>query len=162
MSRVKNLVTVTDEEGKKVVSVLRTAIGILTTFLIGAIFTWATWVTTQSYTVAINKKLIEDTGARHDRDIGINAQDIIMNAGETEDTLETLQNKIDTRFDRINGILHGRITKVDDKYDAKMTEMEKMLMQTNTLIVEMLIQKNKDIQLQKKEVKIQQEILDKK
>jgi len=155
---IKKHFLVNDDEGKKVVSILRTVIGILATLLIGAIFTWLTWVTAQCYEVATNKRLIVEVKDRFERDIGINAQDIILSAGETEDEFD----QVDKRFDRINGILHGRITKVDDKYDAKLTNFENMLMQTNTLIVEMLIQKNKDIQLQKKEVKIQQEILEKK
>ena len=70
-----------------------------------------------------------------------------MNNGEVED-----------KFNRVNGILHGRITKVDDKYDAKITELQKLLMETNKLIVQMLIEKNKDIQLQKEEIQIQQQI----
>jgi hypothetical protein len=69
-----------------------------------------------------------------------------MNHGEVED-----------QFDRVNGILHNRITKVDDKYDAKISELQKLLIQTNTLIVDMLIQKNKDIQLQKKEIELKKE-----
>jgi hypothetical protein len=151
MEIIKSLICVTDKEGKQAVSTLRTIIGIGATLLLGALLTWFTWVTTQAYDVATNKTLIRETATRLERDIGINAQDIIMNHGEVED-----------QFNRVNQILHGRITKVDDKYDAKLTDLEKMLIQTNTLIVEMLIQKNKDIQLQKKEVEIQQEILDKK
>jgi hypothetical protein len=151
MSRLKGLVTVTDEEGKQVISTLRTIIGILATTLAGALVMWFAWVSTQAYEVATNKTLIRETATRLERDIGLNSQDIIMNAGEVED-----------KFNRVNKILHGRITKVDDKYDGKLTDLEKMLIQTNVLIVEMLIQKNKDVQLQKKEVKIQQEILEKK
>jgi len=151
MSKLKGLVSVTDNEGKQVISLLRAIIGILATVVAGGLLTWFAWVSQQAYDVAVNKKLIADTAARLERDIGINAQDIIMNNGEVED-----------RMDRDRVIYHTRITKVDDKYDAKMTEMEKMLMQTNTLIVEMLIQKNKEIQLEKKEVEIQQKLLDKK
>jgi hypothetical protein len=151
MSRIKGLVTVTDKEGKQVVSTLKTIIGIGGTLLLGALLTWFTWVTTQAYDVATNKTLIRDTATRLERDIGLNSQDIIMNSGEVED-----------KFDRINGILHGRITKVDDKYDSKISELQKLLMETNKLIVQMLIEKNKDVQLQKEEVQIQQKILDKK
>jgi len=157
---MKRLFFVTDKEGKQALSILRAIVGALTTILVGAIFTHSVWVHNQAYTVAINKASISKTAEQLERKTGLNAQDIIMNAGETEDALETLTNKIDARFDRINGILHGRITKVDDKYDAKITELQKLLMETNKLVVEMLIQKNKDVQLQKKEIEIQQKILD--
>jgi hypothetical protein len=143
---MKKLFFVTDEEGKQALSVLRAVVATLTTLLIGALFAWGQWVHTQAYTVATNKENITKTATRLERSIGINSQDIIMNHGEVED-----------QFDRVNGILHGRITKVDDKYDAKITELQKLLMQSNTLIVEMLIQKNKDVQLQKKEIEIQQQ-----
>lgn len=147
--RMKRLLFVTDEEGKQAISVLRAIIGVLTTVLVGALLSWFVWVTTQAYDVATNKALIRDTGVRLERSIGINTQDIIMNNGEVED-----------QFNRVNGILHGRITKVDDKYDVKITELQKLLMETNKLIVQMLIEKNKDVQLQKEEVQIQQKILD--
>ena len=78
MSRIKGLVTVTDEEGKQVISTLRTIIGILATTLAGALVMWFAWVSTQAYEVATNKTLIRDTATRLERDIGINAQDIIM------------------------------------------------------------------------------------
>lgn len=146
---MKRLLFVTDEEGKQAISVLRAIIGVLTTVLVGALLSWFVWVTTQAYDVATNKALIRDTGVRLERSIGINTQDIIMNNGEVED-----------QFNRVNGILHGRITKVDDKYDVKITELQKLLMETNKLIVQMLIEKNKDVQLQKEEVQIQQKILD--
>jgi hypothetical protein len=157
---MKRLLFVTDDEGKQVLSVLRTVVGIMTTLLVGALFTWFTWVTTQAYDVATNKQLIRETGIRLEKKIGINSQDIIMNNGEVEDTLESLKTKLDARFDRINGILHGRINKVDDKYDEKAVELQKLVMETNKLVVEILIQKNKDVELQKKEVYIQQKILD--
>ncbi len=143
---MKRLFFVTDKEGKQALSVLRAVVATLTTLLIGAAFTWATWVHNQAYTVAINKDNITKTAERLERSIGINTQDIIMNHGEVED-----------QFNRVNGILHGRITKVDDKYDAKLTDLQKLLMETNKLIVEMLIQKNKDIQLQKKEIALEKE-----
>jgi len=149
IGKMKRLFFVTDEEGKQALSYLRAVTATLTTLLIGALFAWGQWVHTQAYTVAINKKDIVKTGASLAKDIDINRQDIIMNAGETED-----------EFNRVNGILHMRITKVDDKYDAKIAELNRLLMQTNTLIVEMLIQKNKEIELQKEEVQIQQKILD--
>jgi hypothetical protein len=147
--RLKKLFFATDEEGKQVFSVLRAVTATITTLLIGALFTWGQWVHTQAYTVAINKKDIVKTGASLAKDIDINRQDIIMNHGEVKD-----------EFNKNNGILHKRITKVDDKYDAKIAELNKLLMQTNTLIVEMLIQKNKEIDLKKEEVQIQQKILD--
>ncbi len=146
---MKRLLFVTDEEGKQAISILRAIIGVLSTVLVGALLSWFVWVTTQAYDVATNKALIRDTGVRLERSIGINTQDIIMNNGEVED-----------QFNRVNGILHGRITKVDDKYDVKITELQKLLMETNKLIVQMLIEKNKDVQLQKEEVQIQQKILD--
>ena len=149
IGKMKKLFFVTDKEGKQALSVLRTIIGGLTTLLLGAMFTHAVWVHNQAYTVAINKASITKTGEALERKTGLNAQDIIMNAGETED-----------KFNRFNGILNNRITKVDDKYDAKITELQKLLMETNKLIVQMLIEKNKDVQLQKKEIDIQQKILD--
>jgi len=156
---MKKLFTITDEEGKQALSYLRTALGILSTLLIGALFTWFTWVTTQAYDVATNKALIRDTGIRLERKIDINTQDIIMNNGEVEDTLESLKAKLDAKFDRINGILHDRITKVDDKYDDKSSELQKLLMDTNRLVVDILIQKNKEVDLQKEEIQIQQKAL---
>jgi len=159
IGKMKKLFLVTDKEGKQVISVLRTIIGGLTTLLLGAAFTHAVWVHNQAYTVAINKASISKTAEQLERKTGINAQDIIMNHGEHEDRMDRMEEKTTARFDRNNGILHGRITKVDDKYDAKLTELQKLLMETNKLVVEMLIQKNKDVQLQKKEIEIQQKIL---
>lgn len=147
IGKMKRLFFVTDEEGNKALSVLRTALGLISAALITVLFSWFIWVSTQAYDVATNKTLIRDTGVRLERSIGINSQDIIMNSGEVDD-----------RFDRVNGILHGRITKVDDKYDAKISELQRLLMDTNRLIVQMLIEKNKDVQLQKKELQIQQQI----
>ncbi len=155
---MKRLFFVTDEEGKQALSFIRTAIGLGATLLAGAMLTWFTWVTTQAYDVATNKALIADTGVRLEKSIDINRQDIILNNGEVEDTLNSLKTKLDARFDRVNGILHGRITKVDDKYDTKMTDLQKMLLQTNKLIVDMLIQKNKEVDLKKEEVEMQQQI----
>jgi hypothetical protein len=143
---MKRLFFVTDEEGKQAISVMRAVIGVLTTVLVGALFSWFVWVTTQAYDVATNKTLIRDTGKRLERSIDLNSQDIIMNNGEVED-----------QFERFNGILHGRVTKVDDKYDAKISELQKLLMDTNRLIVQMLIEKNKDVQLQKKELELKKE-----
>jgi hypothetical protein len=54
MSRLKGLVTVTDEEGKQVISTLRTIIGILATTLAGALVMWFAWVSTQAYEVKRN------------------------------------------------------------------------------------------------------------
>lgn len=142
---MKRLLFVTDEEGKQALSWLRAALALISTALVGVMISWFVWVTTQAYDVATNKALIRDTAVRLEKSIRNNSDDIMINSGEMDD-----------RFDRVNGILHGRITKVDDKYDIKMTELQKMLIQTNTLIVEMLIQKNKEVQLQKKEVEIQQ------
>jgi hypothetical protein len=143
---MKRLFFVTDEEGNKALSILRTALGLISAALITVLLSWFIWVSTQAYDVATNKTLIRDTGVRLERSIDLNKQDIIMNAGEVEDT-----------FNRVNGILHGRITKVDDKYDAKISELQKLLMDTNRLIVQMLIEKNKDIQLQKKELELKKE-----
>jgi hypothetical protein len=84
---------------------------------------------------------LRETATRLERDIGLNSQDIIMNAGEVED-----------KFNRVNKILHGRITKVDDKYDGKLTDLEKMLIQTNVLIV-CLYRKTKMYSYRRKKLK---------
>ena len=75
-------------------------------------------------------------------------------------TAEQLERGISSnkvRIEKNNVVLHMRSTKLDDKYDAKMTDMQKMLMQTNRLIVDMLIQKNEEVDLKKKEVEMQQQ-----
>ncbi len=155
---MKRLFFVTDKEGEQALSWMRAALGLISAALVTVMVSWFVWVTTQSYDVATNKALIRDTGIRLEKSIDINRQDIIMNSGESEDTLNSLKTKLDAKFDRINGILHGRITKVDDKYDTKMTDLQKMLLQTNKLIVDMLIQKNKEVDLKKEEVEMQQQI----
>ncbi len=154
---MKRLFFVTDKEGEQALSWMRAALGLISAALVTVLISWFIWVTTQAYDVATNKTLIRDTGVRLEKSIDINRQDIILNNGEVEDTLNSLKTKLDARFDRVNGILHGRVTKVDDKYDAKMDQLQKLLMDTNRLVVEMLIQKNKDIQLQKKEIALEKE-----
>jgi hypothetical protein len=154
--RMKRFLFVTDDEGKQALSIIRAVIGLGATLLAGAMLTWFTWVTTQAYDVATNKALIRDTGIRLEKSIRNNGDDIMINSGEMDDRFD----RVGAQFDRINGILHGRITKVDDKYDTKMTDLQKMLLQTNRLIVDMLIQKNKEVDLKKEEVQIQQRALD--
>lgn len=146
--RMKRLFYITDEEGKQALSILRAAIGILATIVLGATVTWFTWVTTQAYDVAINKELIIKTG-----------QDLEKSAVKNEYSINELKDSVKEQFERNNSILHGRISNLDSKYDNKISELQKMLIQTNTLIVELLIQKNKEVDLQKENVQIQQKLL---
>jgi hypothetical protein len=143
--RMKKLLFVTDQEGKQALSYLRAALTVVSTALVGVLISWFIWVTTQAYDVATNKTLIKDTAARLEKNIKSNADDIVMN-----------QMEVEAEFDKVNGILHMRITKVDDKYDGKMAELHRLLMQTNQLVVEILIQKNKEVEIEKKQLDIQQ------
>lgn len=132
MSRVKGFFLSENEKGELKFDVIKAVATAAVSFFV----LWAIWVTTQCYDVATNKNLIISTAETLEKDIASNKATIGRN----------------------NQVLHMRATKIDDKYDAKMTEMHKMLMQTNTLIVEMLIQKNKEIQLKKEEVEIQRQM----
>ncbi len=124
------------EGGELKLDVVKVIITTVVTLLLGAMFTWGRWVTIQSYEVATNKNNIVATAQRFENDL-TSLKDLI---------------------EKNNRVLHMRATKIDDKYDTKLTENQKMLMQTNTLIVDMLIQKNKEIQLKKQEVEMQQQV----
>ncbi len=131
MSRVKGFFLSENEKGELKLDIVKAvATGAVTFFAL-----WAIWVTTQCYDVATNKNLIVSTAETLEKDIASNKATIGRN----------------------NQVLHMRATKVDDKYDSKMTDMQKMLMQTNRLIVDMLIQKNEEVDLKKKEVEMQQQ-----
>jgi len=146
--RMKKLFYVTDKEGKEILSIVRTAIGIGATVLIGAMITWFSWVTTQAYDVATNKKLIADTGVRLEKSIN-----------EINYDFKNLEESVKKSLERTNTILHSRITNVDNKYDKKLTEIQRMIINQNTLIVEILMQQHKEVELRKKEVQIQKEQL---
>lgn len=134
--RVKGFFLTPDEKGELKFEWLKAITIAATTGIATFLILWGTWVTKQCNVVAINKNLIVSTGEQLTKGIGSNKAEIEKN----------------------NGVLHRRATKIDDKYDGKMTDMQRMLMQTNTLIVEMLIQKNKEVQLKKEEVEMQQKV----
>jgi len=135
MSRVKGFFLTPDEKGQLKFEWLKAVAIAATTGIISVLFVWGVWVTNQCNVVATNKNLIVSTDEQRQIDIGSNKAAIAKN----------------------NQVHHMRHNKIDAKYDAKMTDMNKLLMQTNTLIVEMLIQKNTEIQLKKEEVEIQQQ-----
>jgi hypothetical protein len=135
--RLKRIFWVTDEEGKQALSIIRTALGLVSAALVTLLVSWFVWVSTQAYDVATNKKLIADTADRLQ-------MDILANKGLIE---------------KNNAIHHMRETKIDDKYDAKIAELQRMFLQQNTLIVEILSQQHKEVELKKEEVQIQQRIL---
>ena len=135
MSKVKGFFLTSDEKGKLKFEWLKAIAIAATTGIVSVLFIWGVWVTNQCNVVATNKNLIVSTDEQRQIDIGSNKAAIAKN----------------------NAVHHMRHNKIDDKYDSKMTDMHKMLMQTNTLIVEMLIQKNKEIQLKKEEVEMQQQ-----
>lgn len=135
MSRVKGFFLTPDEKGQLKFEWLKAIAIAATTGIISVLFLWGVWVTNQCNVVATNKNLIVSTDEQRQIDIGSNKAAITKN----------------------NTVHHMRHNKIDDKYDSKMTDMHKMLMQTNTLIVEMLIQKNTEIQLKKEEMKQQQQ-----
>lgn len=148
-ARMKKLFFVTDDEGKQILSVLRAGIALGATLLVGAMLTWFTWVTTQAYDVATNKARIADTGLRLEKSLTTN-----------EYAIKELQEAVKESLERSNTILHMRITKVDDKYDAKISELQRLLIETNKLIVDIMVQKNKEVEAKKEEVQIQKKQLD--
>jgi len=136
--RMRKFFFVTDDEGKKVLSWLRAALALVSAALVTVLISWFVWVTTQAYDVATNKSLIYETGDRLEKDIASNKDLINTN----------------------NGIHHMRESKIDDKYDAKITELQKLIIETNKLVVEILLEQKKDVELKKEEVKIQKKSLD--
>lgn len=136
MSKVKGFFLKNGEkEGELKLDLIKVILTTVITVLIGALFTWGRWVTIQAYEVATNKNNLIKTAEQFEKD--------------------TCSNK--ALIDKNNTVHHMRHNKLDAKYDAKMTEMHRLLMQTNTLIVEMLVQKNKEVQLKKQEVDMQQQ-----
>ena len=135
------------EGGELKVDILKVIITTLLTLVVGAIFTWGRWVTIQSYEVATNKNNILKTAERLAGDI----------AGNKAYTLK-IEDELKKRLDRTNQVLHGRSTRLDEKYDAKMTEMQRLLMQTNKLVVDMLVQQNEEVKLKKEEVEMQKQM----
>ncbi len=142
MSRVKGFFLSENDKGELKLDLVKAVCTAAVSFFV----LWAIWVTTQCYDVATNKNLIASTGVSLEKSNASN-----------DAAIKKLDGEMGNKFDRTNQILHTRITKVDDKYDAKMTDLNNLLMQTNTLIVEMLIQKNKEVQLKKQEVEMQQQ-----
>lgn len=135
MSRVKGFFLTPNEKGELKFEWIKAIAIAATTGAVSLFIIWAVWVTQQANVVATNKNLIMSTAEQLERGIS--------------------SNKV--RIEKNNVVLHMRSTKLDDKYDAKMTDMQKMLMQTNRLIVDMLIQKNEEVDLKKKEVEMQQQ-----
>lgn len=133
--KVSGFFLTADEKGKLKFEWLKAIAIAATTGFVSVLFLWGVWVTSQCNVVATNKNLIVSTEVQLQKDISSNKASINKN----------------------NSVHHMRHNKIDDKYDSKMTDMHRMLMQTNTLIVEMLIQKNKEVQLKKEEVEMKQQ-----
>jgi len=133
MSRVKGFFLTPDEKGELKFEWLKAITIAATTGIVTFLMLWGIWVTSQCNVVATNKNLIVSTDEQRQIDISSNKASIEKN----------------------NGIHHMRHNKIDAKYDSKMTDMHKMLMQTNTLIVEMLIQKNNEVQMEKEQMQRQ-------
>lgn len=139
-AKMRRFFFVTDDEGKKVLSWLRTVLALVSTALVGVLLSWFIWVTTQAYDVATNKALIKDTATRLEKNIKGNADDIVLNEMEAERHLE-----------KMLGILHGRINNEIDKREKN----DERLMD---LVIKILEQQQKQVEIQQKGLEKQEEL----